>query len=67
VTTKSRFMDWLWGWINEFDGALLSFVYRRRGISFIYYFTNPDEWEAYMAQPCDRPHVDGLYTEGDME
>ena len=61
------FRDWLWGWINEFDGLLLNIVYKRRGCSFIYYFTDPEAWDAYMGEACGRPHVDELYTEGDME
>ena len=61
MTTGTWLSDWWQGWVNTFDGFLLNHVYRRRGVSFIYYFTNPVEWEEYMGTVCERPHVDEQY------
>jgi hypothetical protein len=42
--------DWWQGLVNQIDGALVNFVFRRRGCPFIFYFTDPAAWEAYMSE-----------------
>jgi len=45
---RSCIANWWMDVVNTVDEALLKFVARRRGISFIYYFTDPAAWEEFM-------------------
>ncbi len=50
MSDKSNWLrDWWLGLVNDIDSALVNWVFRRRGCAFIYYFTDPAAWEAYMS------------------
>jgi len=57
---RSCIVNWWLDLVNQIDEALLKFVARRRGVSFIYYFTDPAAWDEFMREVLDESEDGGV-------